>query len=217
MMRMHRASLSILAGLISFLMFDAKAQEWEFIKSEAGVEISKREVVGSDFEEFKSSSKIEGEISAFIALIQDIEGMVDWGYKLKRTELLESSGDTLLIYFSEASAPFPYKNRFGIYLNQFHWDSESQTLFIDIEFLEDYPYESGDLVMLKGKSSWQVKDLGNGKLEVVFQLLVDPGRGIPAWLANMVSDESPLQTMLAIRSEIQKGKYQGKSFDFIKD
>lgn len=201
--------------LVLFCLERAHAQEWELVKSEDGIEIFNREVQGSDFKEFKSVSEIEGDISAFTALILDVEGMTDWGYKLKRTELLKREGDSLQIYFAEASAPFPYKNRFGIYLNEFKWDKGSKVLTIDIKLLEDYPYDSGDLVMLKGTSKWSVRELGQDRIEVTFQMLIDPGKGIPAWLSNMVSDESPLQTMLSIRSEIGKPKYQNQSFDFL--
>ncbi len=205
--------LLLFGGLISIAQ--VHAQEWEPVKSEDGVEVFNREVEGSDFKEFRSVGVMPGEVASFVALIHDIDGMTSWGYKLKKTELLEQDGDTRLIYFAEASAPFPYKNRFGIYENEFSWDKDNQTLTVDIELLEDYPYDSDDLVMLKGTSKWIVKDLGNGKIEVAFQMLIDPGKGIPAWLANMVSDESPLQTIFSVREEVVKKKYQGKSFDFL--
>ena len=103
-----------------------------------------------------------------------MDNLKDWGYKLKRTELLDRQGDTMQIYFAEARAPFPYKNRYGIYLNTFHWDRDQKLLRIEIELLEDYPFDAEDLILMKGSGYWEARVLEDDHLEVVFEMHVDP-------------------------------------------
>ena len=195
-----------LISLLLLLQFNSevKAQEWELVKSSDGIEVFTRTTEAMDYKAFKSVATIEADIESFVALIQDVEVLHEWGYKLKSSELLERNGDTLQIYFAEAKAPFPYRNRYGIYLNEF-------------VLLVNYEFDVDDLVMLKGSGYWKVIQLENQKLKVVFEMQVDPGKGIPAWLSNMFADESPYETMLSVKTELKKAKYQDRAYDFLKN
>lgn len=158
---------------------------------------------------------LKADLSTFVALILDVEGLENWGYKLKRTELLERSGDTLQIYFAEAKAPFPYSNRYGIYRNLFNWNGSEGKLHIDIELLEDYSYDVDDLVLITGNGYWEATVLPSGDLSLVFEMHVNPGKGIPGWLSNLFADESPFETMRSVKTELVKQKYQDKRYDFL--
>lgn len=207
--------LGTLLTTCTVLAQPGRQEPWKEVKTADGIRVFTKKVAGSDFKAFKSTAVIKADVASFVALISDVEGMEDWGYKLKRTKLLERSGDTLQVYFAEAKAPFPYNNRYGIYRNLFKWNAADRQLRIEIQLLNDASYEDEGLVLLTGQGYWEATVLPRGDLSVVFEMHVDPGKGIPGWLSNLFADESPFETMRAVKAELQKEKYQDKRYDFL--
>jgi hypothetical protein len=192
------------------------AQElWKQESDKDGIQVYSLSIEGSDLKSFKAHMTINGSVHTFIAILQDIENMPEWGYSLKNTELIKNTGDTLQIYYAEASAPFPFENRDGIYLNKFRWDGKNKLLFVEIELLPDYLKKKNKLVRLKGKGYWSVKVLKNDMLDITFSMQVDPGGNIPAWLANTFVNTTPISTMTGLRKVMGDKKYQNRSFGFI--
>lgn len=195
----------------------ALAQEdWKQIREKEGIMVFTRSNPDIDFKEFRSSMIVDGTLDQFLSVLYDIEGLSSWGYNVKRASLVSRESDTLQVYYAEAKAPFPYKNRDGVYLNRFKWNSSERKLQVEIEMPEDLIPEKDNLVRMEGYGSWKVNDIGGGKLEITFQMQIDPGGSIPAWMANMFAGDTPYQTLLGLREAMQEMKYQGKSYDFIR-
>ena len=191
-------------------------QEWKQIRQKEGITVFTRSNPGMDFKEFKSSVIIKGSLDQFLSVLYDIEGLSSWGYNVKSASLLSREADTVQVYYTEAKAPFPYKNRDGVYLNRFRWNAKERTLIVDIIMPEGLIPEKDHLVRMEGYGSWVVRDLNDGKLEITFQMQMDPGGNIPAWMANMFAGDTPYHTLLGLREAMGEEKYQGKSYDFIR-
>jgi len=191
-------------------------QGWKLERDKEGIKVYSKGSEGSSFKSFKTQMIIKGSVHSFVALLQDIENMPEWGYSLKSTELLKRSGDTIQIYYAEATAPFPFENRDGIYSNKFRWDNKNKVLHVEIELLPDYLKKKDKIVRVKGKGYWSVKVLKNDMLDITFSMQVDPGGSIPGWLANIFVDTTPYSTMTEIRRVMGDKKYQNKSFGFIR-
>jgi hypothetical protein len=195
----------------------AHAQEgWKLERDKEGIKVYSKSFEGSNFKSFKTQMAMKGSVQTFVALLQDIDNMQEWGYSLKSTELLKRSGDTIQIYYAEATAPFPFENRDGIYSNKFRWDNKNKVLFVEIELLPDYLKKKDKVVRVKGKGYWSVKVLKNDMLDITFSMQVDPGGSIPGWVANIFVDATPYETMTEIRRVMGDKKYQNKSFGFIR-
>ena len=200
------------------LQFQVVGQEpWQLIKDKEGIQVFTRVNTVSSFKEFKATMRIEAGVNEFLAVLYDVEGLSDWAYNIKESKLLDRPDDMSQTYYAVAKAPWPYKDRDGIYLNQISWDNEAKLLLVDIEMLEQDVEVNDDYVRLDGYGYWQVKEVSASEVEVVFQMQVDPGGSIKAWMANMFVSDSPYYTMLGLRGILQKKKYHGKSYDFLHD
>lgn len=205
-----------IAILISLCQWSINAQEdWKLGKDSDGIKVFTKRVETSDFKAFKAEMIIDQNIHNFLNLLYDIDGLNNWGYKTKDAELLERKGDSVQIYYAVAKAPFPYKNRDGVYLNRFNWNSNTKTLKVDIELLQDYLKEKEDLVRMTGSGFWQAEVLAPNKLKITFEMQVDPGGEIAAWLANMFADDSPFYTLKELRKAIKSKKYTIKTYSLI--
>ena len=207
-------------GLIFLMLcqFQMIGQEpWEIVKDKNGIQVFTRANTVSSFKEFKATMSIEGEVAQILAVLYDVEGLTDWGYNVKEAKLMNRPDQMNQTYYAVAKAPWPYKDRDGVYLNQMNWNKESKTLMVDIQMLKEGIEINDDYVRMDGYGYWQIKEVSNGTLEVVFQMQVDPGGAIKAWMANMFVTDSPYQTLMGLRDIMNEKKYLGKSYKFLND
>lgn len=215
---MNKAGFVIMAILLFFISAMGMAQieeSWVPERDQDGIKIFSAKSDDSDFKSFKAYMQLQGSIHTFVAILLDVDNLQKWTSNVKYADLLERNGDTLQIYYSQASAPFPFKNRDGIYLNRIKWNDDSNTLLVDIEMLPDYIEKKDGLVRVEGKGYWQVSIAGPNLLDITFSMLINPGGSIPAWLANTVVDDAPFYTLSKLREMFEIKKYQEQHFDFI--
>lgn len=197
-----RISLLLLVVLISSLPSFAQ-ENWELKKDKNEIKVWVLEDTAYHFKPYRAMTQVKGSIQQFERLLKDIENMGDWAESVKNAKILEES-DSVQIFYSEGKAPFPFKNRDGIYQNSFRWSEDAKVLKVDVKILPDYLELDEDLVRVKGHGIWIVKDLGDGMIEIFTEMHIDPGGNIPAWLANSFADENPYQSMMNMRELMLK-------------
>jgi len=178
---------------------------WELKKDQDGIQVFVMEEEGAEFNPYKSVVVMEGDIRNFEAFLKDSPRMVEWSESVIRVDILKEVGDSIQIYYSIADAPFPNKNRDGIYQNSFRWSNDGKVLKIDVKLLPDFIAVNEDCERVSGWGLWLIEDIGQGKIEVICEMHINPGGSIPAWLANTFADKNPYQNMMKIR-EIMKNK-----------
>lgn len=204
--------------LLFYLNGPCMAQgEWDLIKSKDGIEVFTRTNNIMSFKEFKGKMIIASNVSDFMSVLYDVEGLISWGYNLTTARLLERSADSLQIYYAVAKSPWPYKDRDGVYLNRFSWDEQSKTLVVAIELLEDPIETGGNFVRIDGYGSWKVRELSSEEIEIVFQMQIDPRGSIKAWMANMFASDTPFYTLKGLKEALKMEKYQGKTYPMLQN
>lgn len=194
----------------------AQSEEWKKIREKEGIEVYTRSNENMAFKEFRSEMTSDGTLDDFLSVLYDVEGLASWGYKVKSATLLSKDSDSLQVYYAVAGAPFPYKDRDGVYLNRFVWKPDKKILRVEIELLNDRMEEKEDLVRMQGYGFWEVVQRPDGRLDVVFQMQMDPGGAIPAWLSNMFSGDTPYFTMIGLREAMKEKKYRGKQHSLLR-
>ncbi|MDN3642811.1 START domain-containing protein [Lutimonas halocynthiae] len=188
---------------------------WDLVKENDGVKVYTRTNEVMSFKEFKATMTVKAKVEDFVAVLFDVDGLTSWGHNISEAKLLDRPNDTIQIYYAVAKAPWPYKDRDGIYKNTFNWDKKNRSLTVEIELLEDERELSKSYVRMDGYGFWRVTEISANQLKIDFQMQVDPGGSIKAWLANMFVTDSPYQTMTGIREAMSLEKYQGESFEFL--
>ncbi|OIQ37814.1 MAG: hypothetical protein BM563_07650 [Bacteroidetes bacterium MedPE-SWsnd-G1] len=205
----------LLFVFIAINSFGYSQENWELIQDKDEIFIYTRNEENNSFKAFKAQLEMNTSMHRFVYEIQNLEGFKDWGYKIKEVNLLERQGDTVQIYYAESKAPFPFKNRDGIYKNTFRWNSELETLSIPISVLHEYLPEKENNVRVKGIGYWEVTKLEENKLQVIFQMSIDPGGGIPAWLSNIFITDSPYSTLINLKKLVEEPIEKNLHFNFL--
>jgi len=201
-----------------FLLFLSQLrgqEQWDLVKEDEGIKVFTRTNEVMSFKEFKASAIVKGKVNEFVSVLYDVNGLATWGHNISEARLLERPNDTIQIYYAVAKAPWPYKNRDGIYKNIFSWDAVNRTLTVKISMLEDNRELSDKFVRMDGYGYWKVKEISANEIQIDFQMQVDPGGSIKAWMANMFVTDSPFYTMKGIRDAMGLKQYQGKSYQFL--
>ena len=203
-------------GILLLFAVSLHSQEsWDLVKDNDGIKVYTRTNEVMSFKEFKASMTVKAKVADFVSVLFDVEGLTSWGHNMLEARLLERPTDTIQIYYAIAKAPWPYKNRDGIYKNILSWDKKNGLLTVDIQMIEDGLELDENLVRMDGYGFWKVKEISESELKIDFQMQVDPGGSIKAWMANMFVTDSPFQTMTGIRETMNQKKYQGQSFEFL--
>lgn len=205
--------------LLVFILFQSgflfSQEDWKLIKETDEIKVFTKNENNYKLDTFKATVTVNASISNFVSVLHNMKIFPKWGHNIKSANLLEKSGDTLQIYYSVAKAPFPYKNRDGIYLNRFRWQKERKTLMVDIEVLDDYLALDEKYVRVKGNGYWLIQELSKNKILIEFSMQIDPGGSIPSWLANLFVDDSPYNTLLNLKALLESGDYKKQTFSFM--
>lgn len=208
-------------SLLIFLLIFSESlrgqENWDLVKNKKEIKIYSRTNTVSTFKEFKGVTEINASVNDFLAVLYDIEGLVDWAYNIKESKLMQRPDNHVQIYYAIAKAPWPYKDRDGVYRNEIEWDPQAGELFVKIEMLEEEAELNDAYVRMDGYGFWKVKEIAKNRLVVTFQMQVDPGGSIKAWMANMFVSDSPFYTLMGLREAIKLDKYRNKNFEILKD
>ncbi|MCA0933342.1 hypothetical protein LCM02_12840 [Lutimonas saemankumensis] len=215
---MSRLSLYITLFLCLLIFDVSNGQEnWDLVKDKKEIQVYTRTNTISSFKEFKAVTEIKATVNDFLAVIYDIEGLPDWGYNIKESRLLDRPDEYIQTYYAVAKAPWPYKNRDGVYKNIISWDPKKKELLVKIEMPEGVMSLNDSYVRMDGYGYWKIREQNDNLIQVTFQMQVDPGGSIKAWMANMFVSDSPFFTLQGLREAITLEKYQDKDFEILKN
>jgi len=213
MMRIVFFPLSLLFAYVSF---SQSYTEWELKKDRDGIKVYTREVTDSRIKEFKVESEVISSLSAVVAVMVDIESIPGWVEDAESSRILERISDKQLFYHLEIKVPFPFDNRDMIQQLTIHQNEVSKALTFELKNYPDYiPPNKNKVRMPKADGFWEFTPLENGKIQIYFQYLNDPGGGIPAWLVNSFIVRSPFNSVLNLRKRVKLNQYSGKKISWI--
>jgi len=202
-------------SLLSLTLVSAQ-DEWKLAKDKNDIQVYTRKTESSTFVEFKGITILDTKVTAFVAVMQDAKNMTNWVYSIVEARLLEMPSDTVMSYYAESNLPWPFDNRDAVHRDIFKWNDAKRTLMVRIDCLPKYLEEKKGIVRIPyAKGYWKVEEIEKSKLKVTFQMIVDPGGTIPAWLVNAFVVDSPYETLKGIKEVIQDEKYQKADYDFI--
>jgi hypothetical protein len=195
-----------------------KDPEWELERQENGVSIYVRKVDDSPVLQVHGVKTIKTSLSALVALIKDSKGRQRWIYKNKRAKRLEERGDFEWIAYKEVEAPWPVSNRDMIVHTEMTQDPVTYIVRVDSVGLPDFLPQKKRIVRVpRLNTSWEFIPGKNGMVEVHFELAIELGGKLPAWLVNTSIDRGPYETILGMARFVKKLRYRNAKLSYIKE
>ena len=208
---------SFLTFLILLSGFSIFAQDnWELRKNKDNIKVYTKKVEGFSMKAFKATSVLETTIPRLVAVMMDADNFYKVVPTSKSSKLLKIVSDSERIYYVSSDAPWPVSDRDGIYSMKFSQDPNTKAVTIEVGCLPDYIAKNDGYVRVPASEGlWRFTPFSDGKVEVYYQNVSDPGGSIPTWLANSSVINIPFETIKNLEERVAMKEYDGQTFSFL--
>ena len=191
------ASLCTLTGLSL-----ASESQWRLVKDEAGVQVYLAEVPGSRYQAYRGVTLMRTEMARLLTVQEDVVASCAWVYACEEQRLLASDGEVDWLY-TRLHTPWPVAGRDSIIQVRTRTAADG-SVKRQLRGVPDYLPQQPRLVRVsKFEGFWQMRPVGEGQVEVIYQAHTEPGGSLPAWLANSFVVDVPFHTLLALRRLVE--------------
>ena len=211
--------LSLLFTFItSFCFSQQQVDEWHKKKDHKGIEVYSRKTASSDFRELKSVTYLKTSLNSIVALINDRESYSQWVYKCGEAKTIKKISDSEAIQYQTVIAPWPAENRDFVVNIKLSQNEKTKIVTLKATCNANYiPKAPCHVRITEFNACWTLIPLKDGTVQLTYQLLVNPGGYVPAWLVNMAAIDGPYETMLHMKEWVFKDKYQKAKNPLIKE
>jgi hypothetical protein len=192
-------------AIIEFLLAGgASAQgNWNLVKEEAGIKVYTKTESGSDYKAFKAEMQLSCKIEDIVEVLKNTDNNNKWIVNCREVKLIKTE-DNDKYYYIETSLPWPFENRDMVYHFQYI-EINSEQVRVTVTGIPDYIKPTEGIVrMVKADGYWILTSNGTQMTAVTYQMHVEPGGLIPAWLANPFIKNVPFSTFRELRNIVQK-------------
>ncbi len=191
-----------LLGILILINSEVFSQaSWEIDIDKNGVKIYTKNETGSNFKSFKGVMLLEATPDKIIEILKDADGYVDWYGYTKTSKLLKSENDVQFNYV-ETEFPWPFKNRDMVYKMSID-TSNIGKIVLYLKGVPDYIEEKRGIVRMDKAEGYILLNKMTDSTEITYILHTEPGKGVPARLANRSIAEMPYNTLLGLRNNLQ--------------
>lgn len=217
-----RSPLPLLSLLFIFLFtlpVSEVNEDWELRKEKNGIKVYTRKTLKSKIKEVRMEFQIESPLSTIIALLNDTEAYKDWIYRFKESIILTQINDLDCIYYGAVDFPWPLADRDLVATSVTRQDPVTKVVTVTTTAISDYEYEAKeDMVRITNhENTWRFEPVGNGLVNVEYELHSDPGGSIPNWAINMALDQGSTSSMETFIKILQTEPYRSNRLPFIID
>lgn len=220
----HAHARNFILSLICLFVFisdsyaQAKQEGWHLKKFESGIAVYTRDAENSAYKELKSIVSLKTSLESVVALINDFESYSGWVYRCGKSTTLKKINETESVHYQNVVAPWPVDNRDFIVQLKLTQDPLSKVVTINSTCKPDYiPKVPGHIRITEFRALWILTPNKDGTVEIKYQLLVNPGGYVPAWLVNLAVIDGPFETMVNFKQWVMKDKYQNAKLSYILD
>ena len=174
---------------------------WKLKRDRKGIKVYTRSVKGFDLDEFKGKTVINVPVKTLVRTLKDVQSMPMWIPDCKVARLLKTENNNQYHYI-ESVAPFPLSNRDMVLHFQYNKYKDGIKVAV-VGKPKHLPVKDGLVRIPYIKGYWLFTPLSENKTAVMYQVHVDPGGSIPAWLANTASVDTPFDTLKNLRDYLK--------------
>jgi len=200
----------IIIVLLLFLKWDASAQRdlrWELKKDEDSIRIFVANNPESKIKMIRAEFTLRARREELFHQLLRADLYREWQFNTVKSEIIQSINPHELVYYCEVSAPWPVDNRDIImHLKVNDHPGEREFSIITRCMPDARPRMAGIVRVPESRGEWRVRQIGPEMLRVDFQIQVDPGGYVPAWLVNLTLTQAPFQTFTNLKKRLAAAK-----------
>jgi hypothetical protein len=201
----YRIGLALLiSAAFSSIPDPALAEQWTLARNEKGIEVHTRPVPGSRVEAFRGAGLVEAEPEAILSVLRDSDRFHEWFPNCPESKLLSREG-AVSFQYSVMAAPWPVDDRDNVFRSVLSRNAATGVIELLVSAAPDaHPEQPGRVRVRTARGSWRLEPKGPGKTRVIFTMHLEPGGGVPAWLANARVVATPFEALQNLRARLAR-------------
>lgn len=219
-MRWIAAPLLALALLLPFHAHSAApagAQPWKLVSDRDGIQIFMAHNDESRIKTFRGVTSMEiDDYYSLAALLDDQEYYPRWLYLIRSLTVIRQRSPIDRDYYVVTKLPWPVADRdAGL---QFVVEQDPQTHEFRVMFKarEGLVKNEGKYVRIPEMTGhFNALPIGGKKVRLEFQVMLDPGGYIPAFLANFILKDIPFVSLQRVRRILNTERFKGHVVDWV--
>ena len=217
-----RTTFKLILLLMSLLFcgfVNSSDYDWNKVRDEDGVQIYTKKYQHDDIDSFKSIITINAPIDSILAVIIDLNACSDWVHRCKKSILLLRKSFSECYHYQVQIFPFLIQDRDFILHSRIVRSNKSGAILIHMNAVTNFCAQNHYLCQSIGGTShlirikhshgyYLLEPLQNNVTRVTWVQHSNPGGDIPSWLINLMIQEMPYKTLLALKEKVLEDKYQ---------
>lgn len=196
-----------------------KSQDnWILKKDKDGIKVFTRKSANFKFNELKVECELECRVSQLAAVLMDVNNHTQWVYKTVKSQLLKTTGVAELYFYTEIECPWPFENRDLVVHVKVLQNVENKIMTVTAQNMDDYLPVKANIVRMKySKVIWKATPVNSRILKIDYQIQIDPGGSVPAWLLNSFAAKGPFESFMKLKKEVKLPQYVNARLPFLLD
>ena len=208
----RRSALVIAAGiLLSVSFLHAEEPEWRLVTDRDGVRVFMAHNDDSAIKTFRGEAVIP--MSDFRAIgkqVDDYEFIASWMHMISSISEIDRDSDTDRQIWVTTRLPWPVSNRDAALDLELRQDPDTGAVIIAYEANDALMEpQSGYVRMPALKGMLRFTPLQPGEVHVTFEVVLDPGGYIPAWIANLILRDIPYFSLRRYQRVSDQEQFRG--------
>lgn len=171
---------------------------------------------------FRATTVIDARLTALAAVLLDAAHTQDWVYRARRAELLQSDGPTRGVTLVISDMPFPLADRESVVAWEMTQDAQTLVVTLSGRNAPDaLPPHPDRVRMPTFESRWTLTPRTDGRVDVVFEGLGDPGGSLDSPLlrhfVGAAAWQGPWHTIRALHPMVRRPEYAQARLSFIRE
>ena len=209
------ATLFVLASLALTVPRTSSADggtgQWETVRNESGILVSRKDVPGSSFLAFRGEGDVNAPLLVVGSVLVDVAHETEWIDSVVEARVLRRVSDTEYIIYSHVGTPVGLTDRDFVTSTTLSLDAAKRTLSVrmrsvSVPMAPRTSYVRGDLQ----QSSFTLTSSADGtKTHVVAEIHCDPKGSVPAFVVNLFQKSWGYNTLVSLRRQVAKASKAG--------
>lgn len=194
--------------------YDFSTLDWELKRDKQGVQIYTATMPDSKYKAVKSVMLAPGTVQEYTALVLDTDSCSQWAHLCKHSNIEQQISINQSYVYTYNDLPFPVSDRDVLAKVTWHYDVDNGKVTMSSYATQEIKEPTKAIRIKHGHSQWHFTPQDDQVLIEGFAH-IDPNGATPAWLTNILLVDSPYKTALAMKQQIESGKYAKTPVEFM--
>ena len=181
------------------------AQNWDLSKDKNGIRVYTATDDQSKYKMIKVEATFFGTIDKLVSIIKNVSNNKTWVYNTRQAHLITTISENEFLYYAETSLPWPLSNRdMAINMNLSADPANNNLQIVATGKPDAIPRKDGLVRIPLFNGVWNVKQVDNDKISIVYILKMNPGGNISAGVSNMFVSKGPFETFNNLSKQLKQ-------------